>query len=129
MEVVLGLVKVCLCGTFCLSGICKLTPKWGADVYAAMDEAFRNRFVPFWHEAFYLSALGLEVDPAVPKICLGGVEVLCAVLLLTKYKFTAAIILFGLMSLYLVTHLFLGEFSELPTPLVLCMASLGVGFV
>ena len=27
MEVVLGFVKVCLCGTFCLSGICKLTPK------------------------------------------------------------------------------------------------------
>lgn len=27
MEVMLGFVKVCLCGTFCLSGICKLTPK------------------------------------------------------------------------------------------------------
>lgn len=46
--------------------------QWGADVYAAIDEAFQNRFVPFWHKAFYLSALGLEVPAAVPKLFFGG---------------------------------------------------------
>lgn len=33
-----------------------------------------------------------------------SLEVLCALLLFTKFKFTAAIFLFGLMSLVLVTH-------------------------
>lgn len=46
--------------------------QWGADVYAAMDEAFRDRFVPFWHKAFFLSELGLEVPATPTKFVFGG---------------------------------------------------------
>ncbi|CAM9189037.1 unnamed protein product [Ectocarpus sp. 13 AM-2016] len=129
MGVLAGLVKLCLCGTFLLSGVCKLTPKWGADVYAAMDEAFENRFTPFWQEMFFLSEIGVELNAAAVKLIFGSTEVLCAALLFTSHKFSAAIMLFGLMSAVVLTHLFLGEFAELPMPLVLCLSSLAVGFV
>ncbi|CAM9688288.1 unnamed protein product [Scytosiphon promiscuus] len=128
MGFILGLVKLCLFCTFFLSGICKLTPKWGADVYAAMDEAFKNRFTPFWEEALLLSHLGVGLNATALKLAFGSTELACAVLLFTPYKFTASVALFGLMSAVLLTHLFLGEFAELPMPLVLCLSSLGVGF-
>ncbi|CAM9251370.1 unnamed protein product, partial [Ectocarpus sp. 12 AP-2014] len=145
MGVLAGLVKLCLCGTFLLSGVCKLTPKWGADVYAAMDEAFENRFTPFWQEMFFLSEIGVELNAAAVKLIFGSsrasavthsrsppppaefpgspavvtdwragglpwtsvpvtgcvsdgsTEVLCAALLFTSHKLSAAIMLFGLM--------------------------------
>lgn len=48
--------------------------KWGADVYAAMDEAFENRFTPFWQEMFFLSEIGVELNAAGVKLIFGRCE-------------------------------------------------------
>lgn len=45
--------------------------QWGADVHAAMDEAFQSRFVPFWQEAFFLSQLGAELDASLARLVFG----------------------------------------------------------
>eukprot|EP00904_Undaria_pinnatifida_P012961 jgi/Undpi1/8796/HiC_scaffold_25.g11258.m1 len=123
------LVKVCICTIIFLSGLCKLTPKWGEDVHAAMDETFRDRFIPSWQQMFFLSSVGVELNATLVKLAFGSVEVVSAVMLFTPYKLFASVVLFGMMSAIALTHLFLGEFSHIPMPLFLCVSSLWVSFL
>lgn len=45
--------------------------KWGADVYAAMDEAFKARFTPFWQQVFFFSEMGVELNATAVKVMFG----------------------------------------------------------
>lgn len=46
-------------------------PQWGEDVYAAMDETFRDRFTPFWEQIFFLSTIGVELNATIVKCAFG----------------------------------------------------------
>lgn len=45
-------------------------PQWGDDVYASMDNAFRERFTPFWQENFF-APIGVALDATVVKCIFG----------------------------------------------------------
>lgn len=43
-------------------------------MHAAMDEAFVNRFTPFWEEMFFFSKIGIELNAAAVKFIFGRCE-------------------------------------------------------
>lgn len=51
--------------------MCRKKKKWGTDVYAAMDEAFKDRYAPFWQQVFFFSEMGVELNATALKVMFG----------------------------------------------------------